>query len=172
MKPTRLPHVALFAFILPVLPLMHASVSAAEKKGSGKAAAAATPTPAKPAATPVATPPPAAPMAAPAAESGPSLSPEDLEALRAKLGQVVTIEGIAVRAAESKSKTVRFLDFANGAGRAITVVFVAGKGEPVQMEEVQAWVGKNLRVTGTVSEFNGKLQLPIEKKSQIVEVMP
>jgi hypothetical protein len=140
------------------------------RKGSVTPTAKAAATPAKPAATPAPAPAEPAPAAAP--EVGPPLSPEDLTALKEKVGSMVAIEGIPVRAAESKSKAVRFLDFAHGAGKAITVVFVSGKGEAVTLEEVQQYVGKNLRVTGKVTEYNGKPQIAIEQKSQIVEITP
>lgn len=100
------------------------------------------------------------------------MKPDDLAGLKEKLGTVVTVEGVPVRAAETKTQSVRFLDFANGVGKAITVVFIAGKGEPVTLEEVQGYIGKSIRVTGPVTEYSGKLQIAIEKKAQIVEVMP
>jgi hypothetical protein len=109
--------------------------------------------------------------AEPSTESGMPLAPTDLTALRAALGKSVTIEGTPARAAETKSKNVRFLDFSSQIGTAITVVVLAGKGEPVSLEDLQKYVGKKVRVTGLVSEFSGRLQVPIEKKSQI-QVLP
>lgn len=162
------------AVLLGVVPTLLRSSGAAEGKKGKATPAAATPaaTPEKAPATPApkAAVEPAATPAAPA-EAGPPLNPSDLEGLRAKLGSTVTVEGIPTRAGESKSKTVRFLDF-GPAGQAVTAVFFVGKGEAISLEEIQQYIGKNLRVTGKLSEYNGKLQIPIEQKAQIVEVTP
>lgn len=136
----------------------------------GKPPAKATSTPAPVQATPVPVTPPPAPESPSAPAAVTPLEPDNLTDLRAALGKAVVVEGTPTRVGESKSKTVRFLDFSPQVGRAVTLVFRSGHGDEVTVEGLQDYVGKKLRVSGVVSDYMGRLQIQIEKKSQIQEV--
>lgn len=115
-------------------------------------------------------PVPAAP-AAPAPEAPKVYAPTDLEALRMAIGQVVAVEGTIAISGESKSKTVRYLNFTRAYKESAGLVFFVSKGgEEFAMEKLALWVGKKVRATGKLAEFNGALQIEIEKWEQVQEV--
>jgi DNA/RNA endonuclease YhcR with UshA esterase domain len=96
-------------------------------------------------------------------------SATDLDALRSALGQTVIVTGTVVISGESKSKTVRYLNFTKNYKESLGLVFKKG-GEEFAMEKLAPWVGKKIRATGKVSEFNGALQMEIEQWDQVKEV--
>ncbi|MEA3210405.1 MAG: hypothetical protein QOE70_3462 [Chthoniobacter sp.] len=97
--------------------------------------------------------------------------PTDLEALRTALGKNVTVEGTIVASGESKTKTVRYLNFTKNYRESLGLVFFVSKGgEEFALKRLAAWVGKKIRATGKVGEHDGSLQIEIEKWSQVQEV--
>jgi hypothetical protein len=114
-------------------------------------------------------PKPAAPT--PATEAGKVFAPTDLDALRMEIGKIVTVEGTIVASGESKSKTVRYLNFTKNYRESLGLVFFVSKGgDEFALEKLAAWVGKKIRATGKVAEHNGALQIEIEKLAQVQEV--
>lgn len=107
---------------------------------------------------------------APAPPEGEPLDPVALDAIKAKIGQVVTVEGIIVRSGENRSGTIRYLNFTQNFRESASLVFFASRApEEFTKEKVDAWVNKKVRATGKVSEFNDQLQIVIEKWDQVVE---
>lgn len=97
-------------------------------------------------------------------------SPTDLDALRPAIGQTVSVEGTIVASGESKTKTVRYLNFTKNYKESLGLVFFVSKGgEEFALDKLTAWVGKKIRATGKVAEYNGALQIVIEKMDQIQE---
>lgn len=97
--------------------------------------------------------------------------PSDLENLRGVRGQIVTVEGTLVRAGESKSKTVRYLNFTNDYRESLALVFFVGKGGDLfSMEKLHSWIGKRVRATGKVSEYGSNVQMEIERWEQVREM--
>lgn len=109
--------------------------------------------------------------AAPAPEAAKVFAPTDLDALRPVIGQIVAVEGTIVASGESKTKTVRYLNFTKNYKESLGLVFFASKGgEEFALEKLTPWVGKKVRATGKVGEHTGALQIEIEKWEQIKEV--
>lgn len=97
--------------------------------------------------------------------------PSDLENLRGVRGQIVTVEGTLVRAGESKSKTVRYLNFTNDYRESLALVFFVGKGGDLfSMEKLHSWIGKRVRATGRISEYGSNVQMEIERWEQVREM--
>lgn len=114
----------------------------------------------------------------PAAEAPPPatevvvLPATDLAALKTRIGQPATVEGTLVKAGQSNSGTVRYLNFTRNIRESITLVFFASKGgEAFALEKLQGWVGKKVRATGPVSEYNGQLQIEIATWDAVKEVV-
>lgn len=98
-------------------------------------------------------------------------SPTDLDALRAAMGQTVSVEGTIVASGEAKTKTVRYLNFTKNYKESLGLVFFVTKGgEEFTLDKLTAWVGKKVRATGKVGEHTGTLQIEIEKWDQVQEV--
>ncbi len=108
---------------------------------------------------------PAAPAASPDA---PVIAATDLEKLREMNGKSVIAEGTVAAQGENNAGTMRYLNFAKKYREALTLVFLVGKGgEEFSKEKLAAFVGKKVRVTGTVSTYNDALQIKIDKLAQI-----
>lgn len=108
---------------------------------------------------------------APVPEAPKVYAPTDLEALRGAIGHTVAVEGTIVASGESKSKTVRYLNFTRAYKESAGLVFFVNKGgEAFALEKLAPWVGKKVRATGKLAEFNGALQIEIEKWEQVQEV--
>ena len=98
-------------------------------------------------------------------------APTDLRELRPLLGQTVTVEGAIARVGESKSKTVRYLNYTSDYKLGVGLVFFVKKGaDSFQMEKLGNWIGRRTRATGKLGEFNGALQIEVLKWSQLKEV--
>lgn len=98
-------------------------------------------------------------------------APTDLGPLRALLGETVIVEGAIARAGESKTKTVRYLNFTSDAGRGVALVFfVSADPEGFQLAALKGWIGKKVRVTGTLGEYRNSLQIKIARMDQLQEV--
>ncbi|RYD84427.1 MAG: hypothetical protein EOP84_05530 [Verrucomicrobiaceae bacterium] len=98
-------------------------------------------------------------------------SPEELDNFRGVRGQVITVEGTLARAGESKSKTVRYLNFSQDYRDTLVLVFFVSKGgDAFAMEKLHKWIGKKVRATGKVTEYGSTMQLEIEKWDQLTEI--
>ena len=101
-----------------------------------------------------------APASAPATDK--IYAPKDLTALRAVKGQTVKIEGTIVKQGESKTGSVRYLNFTDHFQESISLVFMVSKGGgDFTKEKLTNYVGKKVQVTGTVGEYNNNLQIEI-----------
>lgn len=138
------------------LPVSLACLACALFAGGAPAFAAEQPAPEKPAAT----------VAAPVPEK--VFLATELEALRPQLGQKVTVEGKLERAGQSKSQTVRYLNFTADFRDSVALVFFTSKGgDTFSKEKVAEWLGRKVRATGTLSEFDSRLQIEIENWEQL-----
>ncbi len=107
----------------------------------------------------------------PAPDVAKVFAPTDLAALRMVIGQPAAVEGTIMASGESKSKTVRYLNFTKNYKDSLGLVFFVSKGaEEFTLEKLTAWVGKKIRATGKVAEHNGTLQIEIEKWEQVQEI--
>jgi RecJ-like exonuclease len=99
-------------------------------------------------------------------------APTDLKDLKEMTGKTVTIEGKVVGQGESKSETVRYLNFSKSYKDTIALVFIVSQGHgDFTKEKLGEFVGKKVRVTGAVSTHNDALQIKIDKLEQI-QVQP
>lgn len=97
-----------------------------------------------------------------------ALLPTDLDGLRGERGKKVSVEGTIVLAGESKSKTVRYLNFTKDWRESVALVFfVSVGGEAFSMEKLQSCVGRKVRATGVVSEYGSNVQMQIDSWSQL-----
>lgn len=120
------------------------------------------------------------PKTAPTAEPEPDPDPpipagevdipaNDLDALRAQLGKPCTVIGIVARAAAARSGKVFRIDFGSGRDAFQAVLFPRhfAAFEHAFGPLEQALNGKSVRVRGTVSEYQGRLQIVLEETSQL-----
>lgn len=118
-------------------------------------------------------PAPAPPAAASPAPTAPAVAgkihlPTDLEALRPLKGQTITVEGVILKQGESKTGTVRYLNFTDDYKKSAALVFMVSKGGgDFTKEKLTNFVGKKYRVTGVLGEFNGNLQIEITAFDQL-----
>ncbi|HEX8310004.1 MAG TPA: hypothetical protein VF614_01730 [Chthoniobacteraceae bacterium] len=93
----------------------------------------------------------------------------DLDALRAVLGKEATAEGIIAMQGENRAGVVRYLNFADDYKKALGLVFFLNysEGSTFTKEKLAQFVGKKVRVTGKIEEYNGALQIKINKLDQI-----
>jgi hypothetical protein len=97
--------------------------------------------------------------------------PKAVDVLRAKKGQIITVEGTVVKAGQNKAGTFRYLNFTPNYKDSLSLVFpVAKNPSEFTTEKLNEWSGKKVRATGTVSDFNGSLQLTIEKWDQLKKI--
>ena len=107
-----------------------------------------------------------APSPAPSANSAQTLSPGDRENILIALGKLVIVEGTVSRTGENKSGTIRFLNFQGGSRGDLSLVFFVEKGD-FSKSRLEEFVGRRIRVTGTVSTYQGNPQIEIKDWSQI-----
>jgi RecJ-like exonuclease len=99
-------------------------------------------------------------------------APNDLTGLKEMTGKTVTIEGKITDQGESKSGTVRYLNFSKNYKDTLALVFILSQGGGnFTKEKLGEFVGKKVRVTGVVSTHNDALQIKIDKLEQ-VQVQP
>ena len=112
---------------------------------------------------------PAAPATpAPAATEAAALAPNDLVQLKELVGKPAIVEGTISAQGENKTATIRYLNFSKNYKENISLVFVVSKGgDEFSSEKLGAFVGKKVRVTGTVGTYNEALQIKIDKLDQI-----
>ena len=97
--------------------------------------------------------------------------PTELDALRPLLGKSVSVEGKLQRQGGNKAQTIRYLNFTQNYRDSVSLVFFISKGgDAFAKEKLTEWLGKKVRVTGKLSEFNGNLQIEIEKLDQLQEI--
>ena len=131
------------------LTLVAVALSAAPLRAEDKPAAPAPPAPSVPAADKI-------------------YAPKDLTALRALKGQTVKIEGTILKQGASKTGTVRYLNFTEHFQESISLVFMVSKGGgDFTKEKLTNYVGKKVRVTGVVGEYNNNLQIEIRALDQL-----
>ncbi|MCX6978082.1 MAG: hypothetical protein NTX04_09150, partial [Verrucomicrobia bacterium] len=84
--------------------------------------------------------------------------PADLQGLRAVKGQTVVVEGLIVCQGQSRAGAKRYLNFTENYQESISLVFDVVKGEgEFTKEKLASYVGKKVRVTGMVGEYQGSL---------------
>ena len=112
---------------------------------------------------------PAAPADAPPPKI---LAPTDLAGLKESASKPVTVEGTIAAQGENKTATIRYLNFTKNYKESLSLVFMVSKGgDAFAKEKLGEFVGKKVRVTGSVSSFNEALQIKIDKLDQ-VQVQP
>jgi RecJ-like exonuclease len=99
-------------------------------------------------------------------------APNDLAGLKEMTGKTVTIEGKITDQGESKSGTVRYLNFSKNYKDTLALIFILSQGDGnFTKEKLGEFVGKKVRVTGVVGTHNDALQIKIDKLEQI-QVQP
>ena len=99
-------------------------------------------------------------------------APTDLAKLKEMNGKPVVVEGTIVAQGENKSGTVRYLNFTKDYKEGVALVFLLGKNaDAFSKEKLGAFVGKKVRVSGTVGTYKESLQIKIDKLDQI-QVQP
>lgn len=127
--------------------------------------------PAPPVATATPTPSPAAAMTPKAPGGNGPLNPADTAAVLALVGKQVEVEGRIARDGVSKTGAIRFLNFEGTKRGDLTLVFfVKANPEGYTRDGLAAYIGKNVRVKGQISLFEGSPQIVINSFSQIEEL--
>lgn len=93
----------------------------------------------------------------------------DLASLRDALNKEVTVEGSVVMQGQNPRETVRYLNFAEDYKTALGLVFFLNysEGGSFTKEKLGEYVGKKVRVIGKLEEYNGAVQIKINKMDQI-----
>lgn len=104
------------------------------------------------------------------------VSPLDYELLRSKIGQRVTVSGMITRFGRTRDGSRLFLNFSNDFFRTLSLVFVVSRSPEFTQQNVEAFVGKRVRVSGEVLGYqppSGGLRLQMELGSlSELEVIP
>ena len=125
-----------------------------------------------PAQSPKAPTPPSAAAASPAASPA-ALAVEDLDALRAHVGQIVDVRGTPTATGHNKSGSVAYLNFGRAHQALSVVAFLSAGGSDgtagkVQSEDdLKAFLGKAVLVHGKVADYKGDLQIVLDTLGQI-----
>src|SRR3954470_15805361 len=109
---------------------------AAEEKKAAPAAASEPAKPAEPANT-----------ATPTSTDAKVYAPTDLATLKPLKGQKVVIEGTIASSGANKADTIRYLNFTKNFRESVSLVFFGSK---VPKEKLSEYVGKKVRVSGTL----------------------
>jgi tRNA A-37 threonylcarbamoyl transferase component Bud32 len=103
-----------------------------------------------------------------AAATGPTVAVTDTAALLAQEGKRVVVEGEIERTGVNKAGTVRYLNFLGTRRGDLTLVFFTERASQEFTEErLSGFVGKTIRVNGTVRVYEGTPQIEIDSFSQI-----
>ena len=107
----------------------------------------------------------------PVPAASPVEEPDAIEAgnrdkLLALLGKPAIVEGTISRAGVNKTGTIRFLNFEGGSRSDLSLVFFESEGD-FSKEQLEAYVGRRVRVSGTLSAYQGNPQIEIRSWSQI-----
>ncbi len=109
--------------------------------------------------------------AAPTPEVAKIYLPTEIDALRPLLGEKVIIEGRLVRQGANKGQSIRYLNFTQNYRDSTALVFFTEKGgESFAKANLTEWLGKKVRASGTLADFNGNLQIEIETWDQVQEI--
>ena len=141
-----------------ILPLFAASPVLAETPAApAEAEKPAAPAPAAPAA-----PAPEAPVAG-------DFKPDDLEGLKPHIGKTVTIKGTVDNIGSSEKKGLVFVNFHRQFYKAVCVVVTSTpeKVGEAQKELQQKLPGREVKVTGTLSEYKNRLQIQVADAAAI-----
>jgi tRNA A-37 threonylcarbamoyl transferase component Bud32 len=88
--------------------------------------------------------------------------------IKALLGKEATVEGEVGRVGESKNGQVRYLNFVGAARGDLSLVFFLRSDEKeFTMENLERYVGKTIRASGLISDYQGMLQMEISGFDQI-----
>lgn len=95
----------------------------------------------------------------------PVINSSDAKALAAKIGKTVSVEGLVQSVGKGDNDGVRFLNLSSkqGTGFVAAVFPPAYKG----IGPVKNFVGKNIRVTGTLEKYKKQTQIKVLKASQV-----
>lgn len=92
----------------------------------------------------------------------------DLDGLKAVKGQKIVLEGKVHKLGSNKGETIRYLNFTADYHASASLVFFANAGGGTfTKEKLGEFVGKKVQANGTLSEYNGSLQIKIESLDQI-----
>ena len=138
------------------------TVTAQEKKAAEPAKPGAPGKPAEPA-----KPTEPAKPAEPAADAK-IYAPTDLATLKPLKGQKITLEGKIDNAGANRAETIRYLNFTQNFRESVSLVFFVSSGSGAfTKEKLAEFVGKKVRVSGALSEYNGSLQIRITALDQL-----
>lgn len=97
-----------------------------------------------------------------------TFAPTDLAALKAKMNRRVVVVGRIVAIGESKTGSVRYLNFTKNYRQSVSLVFLTSfKDKGFTKEKLGEYVGKTVRVGGLLSERSGALQIRVLDFEQI-----
>lgn len=136
--------------LVPMMILAIIPMAPALEEAKGEGPASETAEPAKP--------------AAPATET--VHDPTKADELRPLLGQTLTVCGRIVEYGESKSGDVRYLNYSKDFRRSVALVFFMTEGD-FPSDLLRGHVGKDVRVTGPLSEHKGALQIVVGSLSEL-----
>ena len=95
-------------------------------------------------------------------------APTALEELKPMKGKKVIIEGPIVVQGENKSGSIRYLNFTAKFRESVSLTFfTSGADNKFTKEKLAEYVGKKVRVTGELGEFNGSLQIKVTSLDQL-----
>jgi len=120
-------------------------------------------------------------VSAPAAEPTPAnaasvpavadkiFGPEATAELRAQVGRMIVVEGSIVADRASKTGSMHYLNFTKNFSESVSLVVPATLATgALAPEKLKEYVGKRIRVRGTLSEYKGALQVKLESADQIM----
>jgi RecJ-like exonuclease len=117
---------------------------------------------------PLKPPQPAVPATPAAPDPAKVFAPTAIEELKALKGKTVTLEAPIIKLGENKSGTVRYLNFTDNYRLSASLAFFANAGSGnFTKEKLVGFVGKKVRVTGELTEYNGSLQIKMTSLDQI-----
>lgn len=102
-------------------------------------------------------------------------SPTDLTTLKELKGHKIVLEGKIANAGANRTESIRYLNFTPNFRESVSLVFFATSGGGTfTKEKLGEYVGKKVRVNGTLSDYNGALQIRMESLDQmkVIEEAP
>jgi hypothetical protein len=95
-------------------------------------------------------------------------APTDLTALKEVKGQKIILEGKIAASGANRTESIRYLNFTQNFRESASLVFFANAGGGTfTKEKLGEYIGKKVRVSGTLAEYNGSLQIRMESLDQI-----
>lgn len=96
------------------------------------------------------------------------IRPDQGKELLDSLGQEVRVQGTIGRYGENKTGTIRFLNFkGTQRGDLSLVFFVKDNPEAFSQENLESFIGRQVSIQGTLTEYNGTPQIEIHSMDQI-----